>query len=96
MSFPIFPLGVVFLRLGVTEQEERVIPEISGDEPLMAIGCLRHAAPKLPDRHVDVFEIHPMGARRPIHQFAGQHSDLPSFGIPVLDRYGVPRDPGLW
>jgi len=34
------PLGVVLVRLGVAEQDERVIAEIPANEPLVAIGRL--------------------------------------------------------
>jgi len=57
-------LRVVFARLGVTEQDEHVIPEMAVDDPIVATGGLRDAALKLADRLAPVFEIDAAGSRR--------------------------------
>ena len=48
----------MLMRLGVTEQDQQVIPEMPIDESRMArASCLRDAAPKVPDCLAQVFEI---------------------------------------
>jgi len=79
-------LGVVLVRLGVTEQHQRAIAEIPGHEPLVAIGRLRYAALKAADRLAQVFKTHSVVSESGANQFAGQGGDLAAFGFRMLDR----------
>ena len=63
-------LGIVFVRRGVAEKDERGTPEMPGDESVVAIDRLRDAALKGADRLAQVFEIHAVGCRRYADQFA--------------------------
>ena len=81
----------MFVRLGIPEQDEHVIPEMPGDESFMATGRLCDAAPKPPNRLVPVFEIDAMGSRRHADQFAKEGGDLAPFCFHMLDRRRFPR-----
>ena len=84
-------LGVVFVRRGIAEKDEHVIPEMPGDEPVVAADRLRDAALKGADRLAQVFETHAVGSRRHADQFARHGGDLPTFGFTMPDRCGVRR-----
>ena len=88
-------LAVVLTRLGVTEQDERVIPEMPIDNPCMARGGLRDAAPEVRDCLVQVFETRAAGGRFHAGQFARESGDLAALGLAVPDRHGVPLRAGL-
>ena len=79
------------MRLGIPEQDEYVIPEMPGDESFMATGRLCDAVLKPADRLVPVFEIHAMGSRRHVDQFAKERGDLAPFRLHMLDRRRFPR-----
>src|SRR5262249_55160354 len=77
------------VRLGVAEQDERVIAEIPANEPLVATGGLRYAALKAANRLAQVFKAHTVTPRRWADQFAAQGGDLAAFGFRTTDRCGV-------
>src|SRR6516162_7913927 len=83
----------MFVGLGVTEQDEHVVPEMLVYPAFVTTGRLRDAAPKISNRSAPVFEISAAGCRPHADQFARQSGDLATFGLTMLDRRGV--DP-LW
>ena len=81
-------LAVALRRLRVTEQDERVIPEIPIDGPCMARGGLRDAAPEVRDCLVQSSRPVPPATASPGH-FARESGDLGALGLAVPDRHGV-------
>jgi hypothetical protein len=63
-------LGIVFVRRGIAEKDEQIIPEMPGDEPVVAGDRLRDAALKGAYRLALIFETHASGYCRRADQFA--------------------------
>jgi hypothetical protein len=75
----------------VTEQNEHVIPEMPGNEPAVAAGCLRDATLKVRHRLAQVFKAHAVGSLHHADQFAGRSDDLATLGFTMLGRRGFSR-----
>jgi hypothetical protein len=78
-------LGVMFVRGGVAEKDEDGIPEMAGDESVVARDDLRDTVLKGADRLVQILEANPVGSCRHTDRFARHGGDLPTFGC-VMSR----------
>jgi len=63
-------LGVVLMRRRITEEDERGVAEMAGDEPAVAADDVRDAVLKGADGLETVFEIRAVGSPRDADQLA--------------------------
>jgi hypothetical protein len=73
-------LGVVFVRLRITEIGEHAVAHIFGDEAAVALDRRRAAAMIAPDDLAHVLGIEPRRKRRRTDEVAEHHSEMTALG----------------
>ena len=83
---PYRALGVIFVRLRISEIDERTVAHVLGDEPAEALDALRNALLIARDDLEQVLGIHARRKRRRTDEVREHHGDLTALGR-ILRRF---------